>query len=398
MIDVVQYPVSTRGSLVTLVGDCIGAVSLVVSLLASTFIGNLPVCLLAGVGFSLQVVIDRRHIGEYLTGIFAIAASMLLFTTSLFSPVALPEPEILKAAVGTLLFLLTMAFAPTSIRQLSERMPWVLHAIGAGIIIAFMLDYTGVLSLKTIGFVRWFETAGFKAQLDLRPSGIYSEPSWHALSASALAYFLAKSRSIAAKIMAILLALSSVLSGSSIGLAMACLVFLRLTVLSTRSLAGRATFIALLVLCVLIYLALPFALDIQGDSQLQKILNPTDYGSGMSRFVAPITYLRDTFTRAPLTGMGLSYITEHLIGRMGAAILPLNVFIESGLVGIGIYAFIIIALMRRSRSGGGDVMAAVLCMVSIGLQGSPFQAMLVILFIIPWGLPDTSRSAEIGII
>ena len=77
----------------------------------------------------------------------------------------------------------------------------------------------------------------------------------------------------------------------------------------------------------------------------------------------------------------MSYITERLMGQSGFAVLPFVVFIEMGLLGVIVYAAFFVSVIRYYGSSMLDIAAAIVCLMSLGLPYSPFQALMLAFFL-----------------
>ncbi|MCO6384612.1 hypothetical protein [Oceanicola sp. 502str15] len=362
----------------------VGFVSIYVGFLASVFFAGVPICLLAGFGFVLWALLQVR-VGAALKDCIEVAGWFLvLLAISLLIPNGIATFEVVKAGVGTSLFFLTLTLGPRALNEVAIVFPAALRVAAILVTLFFYLDFFSILSLKSLGIVGWFESDLIVSQFDVRPSGLFSEPSWHALAAGALAYYLSKGGGIANLVLCLGLVSSTLASGSAIGLAISALVLVRWWVLGSENLAVRAFAVSFLVVaCVL---AADFAIgsDFIPTGALGKLFDPLSSGSGQSRFLAPLYFIGFAFETSPFFGLGLSYISSELLGRMGAAVLPINVFIQTGFLGLMVYAYYLSRQCYRERSGMFDIAAVVLCSVSLGLEQSPFQALLIVFFITGW--------------
>lgn len=358
--------------------EAFSIIGFALSLLPSTFIAGGSIALLGGVA-SGAVAFARRRPGEMAmigTAWVMVALCLLLSMRS-----GLPAFEIMKAGIGMGLFLTALVALPAQVDVLRMGRKPVVEVMILIICAAFLLEYTGVISMKEIGLVGWFETSSYRARFDLRPSGLYSEPSWLALSLTALNCVVIERRG-KLKIFALSLSLACiVMSGSSIGLVLSALLLSWLVF--SRPLPNiRAEWafwvrIGLVCLSVAAATALVTIID---PRQIDKILHPTQHGSGFARFVAPLYYLAQSLREHPITGFGLSYMTERLIGLTGMAVLPINVLMELGLVGVAIYSVFIGRTIAISRSNILGISSVFICLMSLGLQYSPYQAILIVLF------------------
>lgn len=93
--------------------------------------------------------------------------------------------------------------------------------------------------------------------------------------------------------------------------------------------------------------------------------------------MAPVYFLGETLSESPLLGMGMHYIPEFLIGRTGAAVLPFNVLIELGIVGLLFYLVIGLAQVRYYKPPLFDLILCVVLIAGLGLQYTAFQGALI---------------------
>lgn len=367
-----------------LLRSSVASVSILISFLASVFIFGAPACLFAGVGFAIFGVLKPQQRETYLLAVAGILIPGIFILVGALLPTSLPFSEISKGAFGAALFFMTLVLAPDAVLYQSSRGNRAILFLSAIVIVAFLAEFFGIFSLKSVGIVSWFKAGSYRTQVDLRPSGLFSEPSWHALAASGLAYYLAKSNLKLHKFVAVLLCITSILSGSSSGLALAGPIFYRLAGGGERGLKPKIALAAMILFGLIIIIWLPAYGNLQMGAQFEKILDPTAYGSGRSRFSAPMRYIDYVFNHSPLFGMGLSYITEKLIGRTGAAVLFFNVFIQMGFVGLFVYIAFIGNVARKYKSNAVDIFSAFMLLCLLGLEGSPFQAILLVLFLVPF--------------
>jgi len=360
-------------------GLLLPTLTLIASLLPSTFVGGGSIALLGGV-FSALWALRNRRVGE-LTWITAAWGLAIVFT-AISGQGDLPLIEVMKAGIGMGLFFTALVCAPGQIAVLRATKAPILETIALVSSLAFFLEFFHILSMKDLGLVGWFETAAFKARFDLRPSGLYSEPSWLALSLSALNFAMIDRRHKWTPVALITSIVSCVLCGSSIGLLLNGL--LVSWILFTRPLPGLPKDRAILARFALVCLAICVAFALAGvmaPAQFDKIIHPTRYGSGVARFVAPLYYLSQAVGERPIFGLGLSYMTERLFGLTGMAILPLNVTIETGILGLLLYSLYLTKITVQSHPRLLGLLAAFICLISLGMQYSPYQAMLLALFV-----------------
>lgn len=360
-------------------GALLPALTLIASLLPSTFVGGGSIALLGGV-LSFVWALRNRHVGELIW--IAVAWGLVVVFTTISGQGDLPIIEVMKAGIGMGLFFTALVCAPGQIAVLRAAKAPIIETIALVSSLAFFLEFFHILSMKDLGLVGWFETAAFKARFDLRPSGLYSEPSWLALSLSALNFAMIDRRHKWTPIAIITSIISCILCGSSIGLLLNIL--LVSWILLTSPLPGLPKDRAILARFALVCLAICVAFALAGviaPAQLDKILHPTRYGSGVARFVAPIHYLSQALGEQPIFGLGLSYMTERLFGLTGMAILPLNVTIESGILGLLFYSLYLTKTVVQSRPRMFALLPTFICLISLGMQYSPYQALLLALFL-----------------
>lgn len=358
----------------------LGRLGLLASLLQSVFVSGGSMALVGGLAFLASTVVSSsRRIRSLI--LIALLSTFFIALTS--TRTDLPLAEIGKGAIGMFLFFATLIAAPPALIWCFTRKSKVLVFGGLTVALAFIFEWLGLLSLKSIGIVSWFQTNYYLATFDDRPSGLYSEPSWHALAAGALTWALLKQGSRASIAVALLLVVTILLSGSSTGIsicALVCLQVLWMLIQKPRDRRIRVMLAATLVM-VTVVVVVTLVLWFSDLPAVQKLLNPLAYGSGEARFSQPWPIIRYTWAEYPLFGAGLSFITERLLGLSGFAVLPMNVFVEMGIAGVCLYGAFLFTTIIRYRSSLLDILAAVLCLISLGLPYSPFQAVMLALFL-----------------
>ncbi|MCG9914734.1 MAG: hypothetical protein MH112_00040 [Phenylobacterium sp.] len=300
------------------------------------------------------------------------------FTASLNN--GLPTIEVAKAALGMGLFLTALIFLPQKIAHLRAYPAPTLEILAILICLAFILEKFQVFSMKEIGLVDWFETRNYTANFDTRPSGLYSEPSWMALSLIGLSVaMLGKPGRFKPFAIAISL-FCAAWCGSSIGLLMAALVTSWIVVNAPIPVHRREVRALVKVVSVFgVILASLAVFPFIDADQARKILMPFDYGSGVSRFLRPIPYLQDVLARTPFFGQGLSYMTERLLGLTGLAVLPVNVMLDTGLFGVAVYGIFIATTLVKMRASAFSCLLVMILLLSLGMQYSPWQAILIVM-------------------
>lgn len=358
----------------------LGKLGILASLLQSIFVGGASLALVGGLAFLASAGgLSNRQIRLQ----FVIASLSTGFIALISTRTDLPIAEIGKGAIGMFLFFATLIAAPPALIRCYTSKSKELVFGGLAVAFAFIFEWMGLLSLKALGVVSWFETSRYVATFDDRPSGLYSEPSWHALAAGALAWALLRQGTRTSIAVAFLLVVTIILSESSTGVsicALVCMQALWMTIQKPRDHRLRVIFAAAVVV-VTIIAVLALVAGLSEQTAVQKLLNPLEYGSGEARFSQPWPIIRNVWAEYPLFGAGLSFITERLLGLSGFAIVPINVFIEMGVAGICLYTAFLSTIIIWYRSSLLDIAAALLCLMSLGLPYSPFQALMLALFL-----------------
>lgn len=358
-----------------------GILGIITTFLQSVFVFGGSLSLLGGVFLLIYGLMSgRRNAFRLFLG--CTVAVLVIFAIS--TTKGLPLVEIMKSSIGMFLFFITLHYGAHALLYMRWSRAAVL-LVSVCIQSSFIAEYLGILSLKELGVVSWFETASYQAQFDARASGLFSEPSWFALSGAAILFYLRSGHNLFTWVILSSQFVMVLMSGSAIGLLYVIISMSFAVTFVIRRLAySRHYGILMIALGLIILLFINVPIDGPGlDNQsLQKLVNPLEWGSGISRFLDPLPYVRHVWMDAPFTGYGLSYLSERLMGATGLAILPLNVFMEIGFLGVAYYIMTLMLLFYRYRSDAPSIVSCVACMFSLGLPYSPFQAILLALFIV----------------
>jgi hypothetical protein len=367
-----------RGGAMTTAVVCVTVFGL---LLQSTFVSGIPLPYFATILLvaTLGAADPQASIRKFA---IAVALSALLLVVSFVKQVELLGA--IKSAVGYMCFFL----AALAVYDLHQRKPaefelaarvaiWLLS-------IFFFLEYFGIFSAKSAGIAQLWTPSGI-AQVtefaDPRPSGLYSEPSWLALAlASAVAVHGTNARRVSW--MAVILSLS-VLSLCKSATAVLLLPLLLLLVLAARTGAKRSIGAVLIVAtCVgAAVLVGNGILDEQlngiFDRSIEKIAHPFETDSGWIRFVSPLNLFFKAASEDPFFGVGLGAVRDQLVGVAGTSMLPLNVALETGVLGLVLYGALITYMCRGSRFPVLRLALVGINVFFLGLHTSAFQATLI---------------------
>ena len=374
---------SRGGHVFAVLGVFLASAAILLTMLPSIFVYRAPLSLFGGCIVGLLFLARRLDTSSRFGVVMAAGLSAALCW--LYLGGGQPDIEVVKASIGFFLFLTTLALGNKAL-DIASRWPVNVVDIFAALSCAFfVLEYVGIYSLKDAGVVSWYQTDSYVAGFDRRASGLFSEPSWFALGSMAAAFFLAQLGGWARSVLALITVLLVVLSGSAIGLLLAILFAgERLFRLEIREAPPGINFVlralALIIAAggmIMVSTDLPL-------TQLEKLASPLQYGSGVSRFLAPLAYVQDTLISRPLEGFGFAYMTEHLLGLTGMAVLPVNVFIELGLIGLFIYGAYLYYFCFRISPSALRLLTTSVVLFSIGMQYSPFQAMILCLIVFDW--------------
>ncbi|WP_135170484.1 hypothetical protein [Bradyrhizobium frederickii] len=318
----------------------------------------------------------------------------------------------LKSGVGFVAFFVSLIYFPVLLRRMTPHTSlhfWLPQVL---VVLFFILEFSQILSLKELGVVSWRLSAeqqmSTKLFFDNRPSGMFGEPSWLGLSLAALFRLSIVKRQFVVP-SALIVGAVIFLSGSSLGLiAWACTLvpaFKAVSAVRDSEIRSGGTrnhsefvgpILAVVASSVLLTAVLYYAGSDMSLAILEKISDPLGNASGVSRYMAPVYFLGETLSDSPLFGMGMHYIPDFLIGRTGAAVLPFNVLIELGMVGLLFYFLVGFAQVRYYKPSVFDLMLCLVILGGLGLQYTAFQGALVSLPIVASYLERVQASQANG--
>ncbi|WP_437203125.1 hypothetical protein [Planctomicrobium sp. SH664] len=351
--------------------------------LQSMYVGGVPVSVLSFplVFVLLGLNLQYRRITLIAMALLAIMSLLLLFTTNS----RIPFRETLKAAIGIISFFTTLFGLPVILRLYPDQVKRLTQIWIVIFAAFFFLEFAGVLSLRELGITRgWsrYEISQIENPHDLRSAGMFSEPSWLCLAMAPLVWI----ESVFAgrfTWVGVLGLITMLFSGSSIGLVLASTLAI-ITFLSSIRRLSLTTVVSGItgLLGLLIGLVYMQKNDPERVEQVfAKVLDPISSQSGYIRFFTPLRPAQMVAQESPLTGLGMSSISEGMLGGIGTAVLPINVFIEMGALGLLIYSISIIGLAISERTTLGGIVLTVLTLLTLGLSGSPFQAAMIAIYI-----------------
>lgn len=279
--------------------------------------------------------------------------------------------EIMKSAAGSFVFFLTIIFLPRPLDLLYDAA----RRSALPFLFPFIIYFGAFLLDAVIGLNRQAVVYGSP----FRPHGIAGEPSWLAVSLTALACLIYSYRSSIKFVTAA--ALLVIGTGSSSGLLLGVILLAKpmerndlfnLSNILIPAGVGLVALVALLVSGSLQDLFLPL---------LDKLANPFAYASGVNRLLRPLPYVIQVLNEAPFFGMGFNYFEERILNNAAGASLFLAVFWELGLVGVGFYLYMLIRLGVSQSPPLTSLALAATCLVTVGLPYSTMQATAMVLML-----------------
>lgn len=303
--------------------------------------------------------------------------------------------ESIKGALGSFLFLSTLTLAPYLLRRRIKLGPFfrlllIFH------LVAFYAAFSGLLDFRAIGVVAYFGISDATTYTDPRLAGVFGEVSWFAIAVFVLGWYIREAYLL--PFWAELLCFGTLLLlDSGIGLVCAALSAAHFGIcLHRRRVRGPLAKFGIIVCSALILGASVFGILLYGtEESITKIFDPLAVASGQARFLSPLPIVSSVFQLDPLFGRGYAYITENLFGVIAAATVPLNVFIELGLVGVLIYTLTFVFAARIGHSNALGIGAAIVILLSLGLHYSPFEALSLALLLSRSALSDKSSALEL---
>ena len=178
------------------IGYIIFGLSVLTPFLQSVYIGGFPVALY----FPLVAACAFWIMGQHMVMIEISVVTLIIVAPIFFSSALNADInwfEATKAGIGVYEFMLTIRY----FRQISTNgentLKNALCIVFIILLTGFYVDFFGVINFKEVGFVGVWTRDGIEAikiDADPRPSGLYSEASWYAISSASIALFFSRKK------------------------------------------------------------------------------------------------------------------------------------------------------------------------------------------------------------